>query len=41
MGKVSYQREGKNDKGVRIFITKVKDKVEIEFNSEETIENDH
>ena len=37
---VSYQG-GENDQGLRIFITKNKDKIEIDFNSEENIENDH
>ena len=37
---VSYQG-GENDQGLRIFITKNKDKIEIDFNSEENIENDY
>ena len=35
------RRRNKNDQGVRIFITKVEDKVEIDFDSEETLENDY
>jgi len=38
---VSYQGGGKNDQEARIFITKVKDKVGIDSNSKENIENNH